>query len=308
MRVLIAVFVFLASLLTGSNAEAVTPPTFIRQVYSWQWADGSTATQRTFTSAQYGGRVKQIAVLAQVRPSSPRHKVKLQVYQGGTWQTHAWKYTRGRTGRVRLQINPICQSGNWCKGTFDLRLKILKKGHQNPATLSLQVTFDPGQGGSPIVPPPSKPRVESSLAGPLAFQMAQNQTLGPPTITLASALQNPSKHSEIVIDLMWDAPASYSDNPITGYYVVVTDNTTLTSGQDAWYVEYAADERYARIRGPIIYAQNPPQEILLTVVAVDSTGELGQPAATVTLLIGCDAYGPDTGPANPYRTLCEHPL
>lgn len=307
MRVLIAVFVFLASLLTGSTAPGVAPA-FTRQVYSWQWADGSTATARTFTSAEYSSRVSEIAVLAQVRPAYPRHKVKLQVYQGGAWQTHSWKYTSRRTGRVRLAINPICQSGNWCKGTFDMRLKILKKGRQNPATLKLQVTFDPGSGGSPIVPPPSRPRVESSLAGPIRFQMAQNQVLGPPAITLATALQNPSKRSEVVIDLMWEAPVSYSDNPVSGYYVVMTDNATLASGQDAWYVEYAADQRDARIRGPIIFAQNPPQEVLLTVVAVDSNGELGLPAATVTLLIGCDAYGPDTGPANPYRTLCEHPL
>lgn len=308
MRVLIAVVVFIGSLLTAPSAQALSPPSYTRQVYSWQWLDGSTSVERTFTSAEYSGRVSDIAVLAQVRPAWPRHKVKLQVFQNGSWQTHAWKFNSRRTGRVRLQINPICQSGNWCKGTFDLRLKILKKGRQNPATLNLKVTFDPGQSTSPIVPPPSKPRVESGLTGPLAFQMAQNQILGPPVITLATALQNPSKRSEIVIDLMWNAPVSYEDNPVAGYYVIMTDNVTLASGQDAWYVQYAADQRDARIRGPIIYAQNPPQEVLLTVVAVDSDGQLGQPAPTVTLLIGCDAYGPDTGPANPYRTLCEHPL
>jgi hypothetical protein len=308
MRVLIAVLAFIGSLLTAPSAPALSTAYFTRQVYSWQWADGSTASERTFTSAEYSSRVRDIAVLAQVRPAWPRHKVKLQVFQNGAWQTHTWKRTNARTGRVRLQLNPICQSGNWCKGTYDLRLKILKKGRQNPATLSLTVTFDSGSNTSPIVPPPSKPRVESGLAGPLAFQMAQNQILGPPAITLATALQNPSKRSEIVIDLMWNAPESYADNPVAGYYVIMTDNATLDSGQPAWYVEYAADQRDARIRGPIIYAQNPPQEVLLTVVAVDSNGELGEPAATVTLLIGCDAYGPDTGPANPYRTLCEHPL
>lgn len=308
MRVIVAVFALLASLLTGSAAQAVAPTAFTRQVYSWQWVDGSTATERTFTSAEYSSRVQEIAVLAQVRPAWPRHKVKLQVLQGGSWQTHAWKFTNRRTGRVSLPINPICQSGNWCKGTFDLRLKILRKGRQNPATRNLKVTFDPGSSSSPIVPPPSQPRVKSGLAGPLAFQMAQNQILGPPAITLATALQNPDKHSEIVIDVMWDAPNSYADNPIAGYYVLMTDNATLASGLPAWYVEYGADQRDARINGAIIYAQNPPQEVLLTVVAVDSKGQLGQPAGTVTLQIGCDAYGPDTGAANPYRTLCEHPL
>jgi hypothetical protein len=305
-----AATVLAATLVPVPGVAGASPPSaapaFRRQVYSWQWADGSVAKKRTFTSSQYANRVKQIAVLVQVRPAQPRHKVRIEVYQQGQWQIHTRARTNTRTGRARLQINPICNSGNWCKGTFDLRLRVLRKGRQNPATLPLTVTFDPGTPSSPVVPPPSKPKSKSTLAAPIMFQVAQNETLGPPTITSAVALQNPDKHSEIVIDVTWDAPVSYTDNPVAGYYVLITDDFTIKTWESAWYVEYGPDQRDVRIAGSIIFANNPPQDVDLTVVALDSRGEFGQPAPTVHLHIGCDAYGPGIGPENPYRTLCEH--
>jgi hypothetical protein len=302
--VLAASFIPLPSV-AGASPPSVAP-TFRRQVYTWQWADGSTAHKRTFRSAKYAHRMKKIALLVRVRPAKPRHKVRLEVYQRDKWMVHSRAKTNKRTGRARLPINPICTSGKWCKGTFNMRLRVLKKGRQNPASLALTVTFDSGSPSTPVTPPPSKPRSMGTLTGPILFQVAENRALGPPTVTSAQALQNPDKHSQIVVDLTWDAPISYTDNPVAGYYVLMTDDFTIDTWENAWYVEYGADERDVRIAGSIIFAENPPQDVDLTVVAVDSRGELGEPAATVHLHIGCDAYGPDTGPANPYRTLCEH--
>ncbi len=276
------------------------------QVYSWQWVDGSTQTQRSFPSSEYANKTRRIAILVGVRPSTPRHKVRLEVYQQGKWLVHSRARTSVRRGRARLPINPICTSGAWCKGTFSMRLRVLRHGAAKPATLPLTVTFDPGTPSTPVTPPPSKPRTSGSLAGPMLFQVGSNQTLGPPAITSTVALQNPGKLSEIVLDMTWDAPVSYSDNPVAGYYVLVTDDFSIQTWESAWYVEYGADQRDVRISGPMIYANNPPKSIDVTVVAVDSRGAFGTPAPTVHLQIGCDAYGPATGAQNPYRTLCEH--
>ena len=159
----IAATVLAAAFMSASSVAGASPPSVApalrQQVYSWEWADGSVAKERTFRSSKYANRVKQIAVLVQVRPAKPRHTVKIEVYQQGKWQTHVRTKTSARTGRARLQINPICSSGNWCKGTFNLRLRVLRKGGQNPATQGLKVTFDPGSSSSPVVPPPSKPKI-----------------------------------------------------------------------------------------------------------------------------------------------------
>ncbi len=304
LRAIMAVLIAILLIPVGSGAQAAR-----KQVYSWQWADGSIAAERTFTSAEYANRVDEIAVLVGVRPAFPRHKVRLEVYQQGKWYVHARARTNARTGRARLALNPICKSGAWCKGTFSLRLRVLRKGVQRPATLPLTVTFDPGTPSSPITPPPSKPRVSSTLGSPMVFQVAENLTLGPPTITAATAVQNPDKHSEVVVNLTWDAPVSYADNPVAGYYVLMDEDLTKqTWDENSWYVQYAPDERDVSIRGPIIYADNPAHGIDLTVVAVDTRGDFGQPATTIQLQIGCDVYGPATGAENPYRTLCEHGL
>ncbi len=206
----VAATVLAAAFMSAPSVAGASPPSVApalrQQVYSWEWADGSVAKERTFRSSKYANRMKQIAVLVQVRPTRPRHTVKIEVYQQGKWQTHVRTKTSARTGRARLQINPICSSGNWCKGTFNLRLRVLRKGGQNPATLALKVTFDPGSSSSPVVPPPSKPKSLATLSSPIMFQVAENETLGPPSITSVQALQNPDKHSEIVIDVTWDAP------------------------------------------------------------------------------------------------------
>ena len=183
----VAATVLAAAFMSAPSVAGASPPSVApalrQQVYSWEWADGSVAKERTFRSSKYANRMKQIAVLVQVRPTRPRHTVKIEVYQQGKWQTHVRTKTSARTGRARLQINPICSSGNWCKGTFNLRLRVLRKGGQNPATLALKVTFDPGSSSSPVVPPPSKPKSLATLSSPIMFQVAENETLGPPSIT-----------------------------------------------------------------------------------------------------------------------------
>lgn len=310
MNIRVIAAAFLAASLAVSTAPSAaalgTAVSAGKQVYSWQWVGGSTQTQRSFPSTEYGSRRKAIAILVGVRPAVPRHKVRLEVYQQGKWQVHSRSQTSLRTGRARLPINPICASGAWCKGTFSMRLRVLRHGTAGPATLPLTVSFDPRTPSTPVTPPATQPRTSGSLAGPIQFQVAENQTLGPPVVTSTAALQNPDKRSEIVLDLTWDAPLSYTDNPVAGYYVLITDDFSIQTWESAWYVEYGADQRDVRIRGPVIYANNPPKSLDVTVVAIDSHGEFGTPAPTVHLQIGCDAYGPATGAENPYRTLCEH--
>ncbi|MEZ5184803.1 MAG: hypothetical protein R2720_03575 [Candidatus Nanopelagicales bacterium] len=167
------------------------------------------------------------------------------------------------------------------------------------------MTFNAGSPSTPITPPTSKPKSAGTLAGPIRFQVAENQELGPPTITSVQALQNPDRHSQIVIDLTWDAPISYADRS-RGTTSWSPDDEGIDGEDEAWYVQYGAGQRDARISGTIVYASEPPHDVYLTVVAVDSRGDLGELATVVLLPIGCDAYGPGTGADNPYRTLCEH--
>lgn len=286
--------------------EPMSAPT-ASQRFSWEWVGGSTATERTFTQAQYANKTSKIALKVKVRPPRPPHKVALKVFQGGKWRTHESAKTSSYTGKARLAINPICTSGNWCNGTFKMKLVVARSGGLHK---DLTVTFtSTGGGGSkePGVPPVSKPQVLGSLQGPTSLQFDMGDPPVVSMITSAEALQDPNKHSQIVVDMAWDAPPFLASNPITGYWVVMTDES-LGGWDNGYYVETAADQRDWRLYGPLIYAEKVPHRIAITVIAWDADDEVIAVAEPVYLEIGCDAYGPDTGAANPYRTLCEHDL
>ena len=273
----------------------------VSQRYSWEWVGGSTDTTRTFTQARYASRVSKIALRAKVRPSKPRHKVVLKVRQQGKWYVHDAAITKKRSGLAVLRINPICMSGKWCNGTFTMKLLVLKSGG---AHKDLTITFVPNNN-RPGVPPPSKPRTLASLQGPDQMLRDIDEPPEVPMITSAVALQDPGKHSRIVVDIAWNSPPFLASNPITKYWVLVTD-ASLAATDDYYFTEVAADQRNLRLYGPVIYAERVPHRIGFTVIAFGADGEVIAQAAPRYLNVGCDAYGPDTGPANMYRTLCEH--
>ena len=141
-----------ASSVAGASPPSVAPappPAGVR----WEWADGSVAKERTFPSSKYANRMKQIAVRVQVRPANPATPSRSRCTSRASGRLHVRTKTSARTGRARLQINPICSSGNWCKGTFNLRLRVLRKGAQNPGLARAEGDVQPRQfllpGGAP---------------------------------------------------------------------------------------------------------------------------------------------------------------
>lgn len=288
---------------TDSHPEVANAPV-ASQRFSWEWAGGSTATERTFTEAKYANQVSKIALKVKARPPRPSHKVTLKVFQGGKWQVHQSAKTSKYTGRARLAINPICTSGNWCNGTFKMKLVVARSGGLHK---DLTVTFSSNGGGNdkPGVPPVSKPQILGALQGPESLQFDMGDPPVVSMITSAQALQDPNKHSQIVVDIAWDAPPFLASNPISNYWVVITDES-LGDFENGYYTETAADQRSWRLYGPVIYAEKVPHRIAITVIAWDADDDVIAVAEPIYLDIGCDAYGPDTGAANPYRTLCEH--
>lgn len=128
------------------------------QRLSWSWLDGSTKAKRTFRQDEYTGREAEIAVVVWVAPELPQRQARLEVKQGGKWRLiddGTTDLTAGE-GRVTLYINPICQSGNWCRGTFKLRIKVLKAtGGYRSATKTIKVKFVPSKVTPTPTPQPS---------------------------------------------------------------------------------------------------------------------------------------------------------
>ena len=90
------------------------------QEFYWEWSDGVTSKTRTFTKAAYKnpGRLPSLIVTAE--PATPQQYVKLQFKQHGTWMREDGS-TTGASGSASLSLNPICDDGKWCVGTYKYR-------------------------------------------------------------------------------------------------------------------------------------------------------------------------------------------
>lgn len=109
-----------AAVVTGLSAVAAAPVAHAEQSFYWEWSDGVSSKTRTFTKAAYKtpGRLPQLVVTAE--PSTPQQYVKLQFKQSGSWKREDGAVTNG-SGSARLSLNPICDDGKWCEGTYKYR-------------------------------------------------------------------------------------------------------------------------------------------------------------------------------------------
>lgn len=94
--------------------------------YYWEWSDGSEKTRRTFAQSEYGTRGALPQLIVTAVPALPPHKVSLQFYQDGRWQTEQSRRTNA-DGIATLSLNPFCSSGQWCRGTYKYRLIVARK-------------------------------------------------------------------------------------------------------------------------------------------------------------------------------------
>lgn len=116
-------------------ATTLGPAQAARDSYYWKWSDGSRQTTRTFTQARWGAQERLPRLVVTAQPAAPSRLVLLQADRGGTWTTETSARTN-RDGIARIEVDPYCASGIWCRDTF--RYRLLVEGQSAPLTL----TFD----------------------------------------------------------------------------------------------------------------------------------------------------------------------
>ena len=140
-RLTAAVLAALALTTIGPTTAAQAMPTGIgmqqpdAQRFYWEWSDGVDSNVRTFRQSEYkvAENLPQLLVFAE--PAKPQQYVKLQYKQNGTWKREDAALTSAK-GRAALSLNPYCDTGKWCNGTYKYRL--LVNGRYSNFTISYQ--------------------------------------------------------------------------------------------------------------------------------------------------------------------------
>lgn len=90
------------------------------QEFFWEWSDGVSSRTRTFSKAAYKtpGNLPKLVVSAD--PAQPQQYAKLQFKQRGSWVREDGAATNS-SGNAHLSLNPICDDGKWCEGTYKYR-------------------------------------------------------------------------------------------------------------------------------------------------------------------------------------------
>jgi hypothetical protein len=126
--VLLAVLALLVPVAPAAAAATDSP------AYFWRWTDGSEARSRTFDESRYDVPSRLPRLQVSSHPPGEGQRVTLQTRVLGSWRTEDSATTDGR-GVVRLQLNPYCADGAWCRGTFDYRLVVAGQ------TAAIRITF-----------------------------------------------------------------------------------------------------------------------------------------------------------------------
>lgn len=86
--------------------------------YFWRWSDGSERSARLIDIPHESGIPGLVVATA---PATAGQRVLLQFRDGTRWRTEDSATTRA-DGTARLDLNPFCADGDWCRRTFDYRL------------------------------------------------------------------------------------------------------------------------------------------------------------------------------------------
>lgn len=127
-----ALLAVLALLIPAAPAAAATPE---GPAYFWRWSDGSEARVRTFAEHEYAVPSRLPRLVVQAHPATRGRHIAVQTRVRGHWRTEDATTTDAR-GTARLQLNPYCADGAWCRSTFDYRLIV------DGQVASIRVTFD----------------------------------------------------------------------------------------------------------------------------------------------------------------------
>lgn len=86
--------------------------------YFWRWSDGVERSARIIDTPRASGIPGLVVATA---PATAGQRVLLQFRDGTRWRTEDAATTRP-DGTARLDLNPFCEDGDWCRRTFDYRL------------------------------------------------------------------------------------------------------------------------------------------------------------------------------------------
>ncbi|MBI1351614.1 MAG: hypothetical protein GC156_10900 [Actinomycetales bacterium] len=127
-----AILATLAAMALGPTVDIGTAPH-----YYWRWSDGSTAAVRTLDE-RVSGLPPAIVVTAD--PARAGRLVELQFRSASGWRTEDATRT-DRSGRARLEVNPYCADGAWCRGSLSYRLRV------DGRSATLRLRFSPAASG-----------------------------------------------------------------------------------------------------------------------------------------------------------------
>jgi hypothetical protein len=113
----------LAALVLITPASPAAAASSDGPAYFWRWSDGSEARSRTFAEHDFGVPSRLPRVVVQAHPAAAGVRVVLQARVRGAWRTEDAART-GPHGAARLQLNPYCGNGDWCRTAFDYRLLV----------------------------------------------------------------------------------------------------------------------------------------------------------------------------------------
>lgn len=119
-------------------APAPLQPTIqpMDQEFFWEWEDGSNSKRRTFYESDYGSASNLPRLIVTAEPARPQQFIKLQYREDGRWRREDGDSTNGN-GVAYLELNPYCEDGSWCDGTWKYRLLV------NGKYTNFRITYRP---------------------------------------------------------------------------------------------------------------------------------------------------------------------
>ena len=114
---------------TMPTSTSPAPPAISRPVavpaqdFTWQWTDGSKATERTFAESKYHTPKAIPKFEVKVRPASPPWTARLLFWVNGEWVPRQTERSDAR-GRMRCSFLPIGPDGEWEDVTWIVRIRM----------------------------------------------------------------------------------------------------------------------------------------------------------------------------------------
>ena len=125
-----AVLAVAAGLGTAAAPPSAAADSADQALWFWRWSDGGE--QRVRAIAVGGPTSGLPSLIATVVPARSGQRVVLQYLDRGRWRTEDVAATNAR-GVARLEVNPFCPDGDWCRTEF--RYRLLAGGRVAPLTV-----------------------------------------------------------------------------------------------------------------------------------------------------------------------------